>query len=72
MTDTVTDRLVEIELLIDGESASAANGATYDSTDPIAGQPRPPIECSTAASRSRARWACRPSCRWSGGSATLG
>jgi acyl-CoA reductase-like NAD-dependent aldehyde dehydrogenase len=44
MTDTdtsnrTTEQLVEFELLIGGESSSAASGSTYDSVDPYTGRP---------------------------------
>jgi acyl-CoA reductase-like NAD-dependent aldehyde dehydrogenase len=38
MTDTTTEELVEFDLLIGGESAAAASGSTYDSTDPFTGR----------------------------------
>jgi len=39
MTDTTTERLVTFDLLIGGESTSAASGSTYDSVDPFTGRP---------------------------------
>ena len=39
MTDTATAQLVQFDLLIGGESSSAASGSTYDSVDPFTGRP---------------------------------
>src|ERR1700743_3417848 len=39
MTDTAIEQLVQFDLLIGGESSSAATGATYDSVDPFTGRP---------------------------------
>src|ERR1700749_3402841 len=39
MTDTAIEQLVQFDLLIGGESSSAATGATYDSVDPFPGRP---------------------------------
>jgi (Z)-2-((N-methylformamido)methylene)-5-hydroxybutyrolactone dehydrogenase len=39
MTDTTIEQLVEFDLLIGGETAAAASGATYDSVDPFTGRP---------------------------------
>ena len=39
MTDTAVEQLVQFDLLIGGESSSAASGSTYDSVDPFTGRP---------------------------------
>ena len=39
MTDTTTEQLVEFDLLIGGETVTAASGSTYDSVDPFTGRP---------------------------------
>ncbi|MFZ0903713.1 MAG: aldehyde dehydrogenase [Mycobacterium sp.] len=39
MTDTAIEQLVEFDLLIGGESSSAASGLTYNSVDPFTGRP---------------------------------
>lgn len=57
MTDT--QQLVEFELLIGGESAGAASGATYDSVDPFTGQPWARVPDGGAADIDRAVAAAR-------------
>jgi aldehyde dehydrogenase (NAD+) len=59
MADTATEALVEFELLIGGEPASAASGATYDSVDPYTGLPWARVPDGAAADVDRAVAAAR-------------
>src|SRR6195952_3556185 len=59
MTEIATEQLAEFELLIGGESASAANGATYDSVDPFTGRPWARVPDGGAADVDRAVAAAR-------------
>jgi (Z)-2-((N-methylformamido)methylene)-5-hydroxybutyrolactone dehydrogenase len=59
MTDTATAQLVEFDLLIGGESATAASGSTYDSVDPFTGRPWARVPDGGAADVDRAVAAAR-------------
>ena len=59
MTDTATEQLVEFDLLIGGESSSAATGSTYDSVDPYTGKPWARVPDGGAADVDRAVAAAR-------------
>jgi acyl-CoA reductase-like NAD-dependent aldehyde dehydrogenase len=59
MTGTATEQLVQFDLLIGGESASAASGLTYDSVDPFTGKPWARVPDGGAADVDRAVAAAR-------------
>src|ERR1700743_1899933 len=59
MTDTAIEQLVQFDLLIGGESSSAATGATYDSVDPFTGRPWARVPDGGAADVDRAVAAAR-------------
>ncbi|WP_238963392.1 aldehyde dehydrogenase [Mycobacterium paraintracellulare] len=59
MTDTVIEQLVRFDLLIGGESSSAASGLTYDSVDPFTGRPWARVPDGGAADVDRAVAAAR-------------
>src|SRR6201986_591207 len=59
MTDTAIEQLVQFDLLIGGESSSAATGATYDSVDPFTGRPCARVPDGGAADVDRAVAAAR-------------
>jgi aldehyde dehydrogenase (NAD+) len=59
MTDTATETLVQFDLLIGGESSSAASGLTYDSVDPFTGRPWARVPDGGAADVDRAVAAAR-------------
>lgn len=59
MADISTQQLVEFDLVIGGESTTAASGATYDSVDPFTGQPWARVPDGDAADVDRAVAAAR-------------
>jgi (Z)-2-((N-methylformamido)methylene)-5-hydroxybutyrolactone dehydrogenase len=59
MTDTAIEQLVQFDLLIGGESSSAASGSTYDSVDPFTGRPWARVPDGGAADVDRAVAAAR-------------
>src|ERR1700744_2649967 len=59
MTDTAIEQLVQFDLLIGGESSSAATGATYASVDPFPGSPWARVPDGGAADVDRAVAAAR-------------
>ena len=59
MTDTAIEQLVEFDLLIGGESSSAASGSTFDSIDPFTGRPWARVPDGGAADMDRAVAAAR-------------
>jgi len=59
MADISTQQLVEFDLVIGGESTTAASGATYDSVDPFTGQPWARVPDGGAADVDRAVAAAR-------------
>ena len=59
MTDTAIEQLVQFDLLIGGETSSAASGSTYDSVDPFTGRPWARVPDGGAADVDRAVAAAR-------------
>ncbi|WP_166903394.1 aldehyde dehydrogenase [Mycobacterium sp. DL440] len=59
MADISTQQLVEFDLVIGGESTTAASGATYESVDPFTGQPWARVPDGDAADVDRAVAAAR-------------
>ncbi len=59
MADISTQQLVEFDLVIGGESTTAASGATYDSVDPFTGRPWARVPDGGAADVDRAVAAAR-------------
>src|ERR1700728_3605357 len=59
MTETAIEQLVQFDLLIGGETSSAASGSTYDSIDPFTGRPWAGVPDGGAADVDRAVAAAR-------------